>query len=81
MASSLSHDTFTALVARAANHEDRRTRLQAEIDRLQQELTLLREELRIKDARMARLHPHRRPYVASGRPHRKPLYRRSRGIR
>jgi len=61
----LSHYTFTSLVARAANDPNRRTRLQAEIDRLQQELALLQEELRIKDARMARLHPHRRPFYTS----------------
>lgn len=34
----------------------------AEIDRRDQEIALLREELRIKDARMASLHPHRRPH-------------------
>jgi len=58
----LSHYSFTALLAGAAHDRNRPTRLQAEIDRLQQELALLQEELRIKDARMARLHPHRRPF-------------------
>jgi len=58
----LGHYGFTAFLARAAVARDRRTRLQGEVDRLQQELALLREELRIKDARMARLHPHRRPF-------------------
>ena len=58
----LSHYAFTSLVARASHAPKRRTRVQAEIDRLQQELALLQEELRIKDARMARLHPHRRPF-------------------
>jgi hypothetical protein len=36
-------------------------RLTAEKDRLEQELALLREEIRIKDARMTRLAAHRRP--------------------
>ena len=58
----LSHYTFASLVARAAHNRDCRTRLRAEIDRLHQELVLLQDELRIKDARMARLHPHRRPF-------------------
>jgi transcriptional regulator with XRE-family HTH domain len=58
----LSHYSFTARLARAAHDRNRPTRLQAEIDRLQQELALLQEELRIKDDRMARLHPHRRPF-------------------
>ena len=58
----LSHYTFTALVARAASARDRRTRLQAEIERLDEEFVLLQEEMRIKDARMERLVPHRRPF-------------------
>ena len=37
-------------------------RLAAENDRLKQENQLLREEIRIKDARMAKIDPHRRPY-------------------
>ncbi len=58
----LSHYTFTALVARAANDRHRRTRPRAEIDRLEHEIALLTEELRIKDARMNRVPPHRRPH-------------------
>ena len=58
----LSHYTFTALVARAANDRHRRTRLRAEIDRLNHEIALLQEELRIKGARMARVPPRRRPH-------------------
>ena len=46
----------------AANSPNSRIRLKAELDRAQQEITLLREELRIKDVRMAQLAPHRRPY-------------------
>src|SRR6266571_2508803 len=37
-------------------------RQQAEEDRLQQEIQLLREEIRIKDARMEQLEAHRRPH-------------------
>ncbi len=48
----LSHYTFIVLVARAANDRNRRTRIRAEIDRLEHEIALLTEELRIKDARM-----------------------------
>ncbi len=58
----LSHYAFTAMVARAANERSRRTRFRAEIDRLNHELALLREELRIKNARMKRVPPHRRPH-------------------
>ena len=58
----LSHFTFTAMVARAAKSRSRRARLLAEIDHLSHELALLQEELRIKNARMARVPPHRRPH-------------------
>ena len=58
----LSHYTFTALLARAALSKNRQVRLQAQIDRLSQESALLQEELRIKDARMERVPPHRRPH-------------------
>jgi putative transposase len=58
----LSHYTFTALVARAARARDRQTRLQAEIERLEHELALLQDEMRIKDSRMARVPAHRRPF-------------------
>jgi hypothetical protein len=37
-------------------------RQQAEVGRLCQEIQLLREEIRIKDARMEQLEPHRRPH-------------------
>jgi predicted RNA polymerase sigma factor len=37
-------------------------RQQAEEDRLQQEVYLLREEIRIKDARMEHIEAHRRPH-------------------
>ncbi len=48
----------------AANSSNARIRLKAELDRAHQEITLLREEVRIKDVRMAQLSPHRRPYYA-----------------
>lgn len=38
-----------------------RVRFQAELDRARQEIVLLREELRIKDARMNQIPAHRRP--------------------
>mgnify|MGYP000234920193 FL=1 len=46
----------------AADSRNARMRLQAENDRLQQEISLLNEELRIKDARMSRIDPRRRPH-------------------
>ncbi len=46
----------------AANSINARIRLQAERDRAVEELALLREEARIKDARMAMISPHRRPH-------------------
>ena len=58
----LSHYAFTGMLARAANSRNRTTRLRTEIDRLDLELALLREELRIKDARMERVPPQRRPH-------------------
>ena len=46
----------------AENHYDARIRLQAENERLRSEVELLREEMRIKDARMDTIPPHRRPH-------------------
>ena len=43
----------------AANSINARVRLAADNDRLNQDNQLLREELRIKDARIARLNPRR----------------------
>ncbi len=45
----------------AADSVNARVRLRAENQRLRDEVALLREEVRIKDARMARIDPHRRP--------------------
>ena len=46
----------------AADSPNARVRLRAEGNRSQQDAALLREEMRIKDARMARIPPHRRPF-------------------
>ena len=46
----------------AADSLNTRVRMKAERDRANQELLLLREEIRIKDARLARIDPHRRPH-------------------
>ena len=58
----LGHYSFTVLLARAALSKKSQARLQAEIDRLGHEIALLQEEFRIKDARMSRVPPHRRPH-------------------
>ena len=47
---------------RAATSRIKRVRLRAYINRLEQELALVREELRIKDARLRRIPAHRRPH-------------------
>lgn len=49
----------------ASNSLNPRLRLRAENDRLQQEIALLREEIRIKDARMMLITPQRRPHYAA----------------
>ncbi len=59
---SLAHYAITYARGWAANSINARVRLAADNDRLKQEIQLLREELRIKDARMAKIDPHRRPY-------------------
>ena len=46
----------------AADSANGRPHLKAENHGLRQELALVREEIRIKDSRMARIDPHRRPY-------------------
>ncbi len=46
----------------AADSPNSRVRLTAELDRAEQEIALRQEEIRIKDARMARLPPYRHPY-------------------
>jgi hypothetical protein len=46
----------------AANCPNARIRLKAELDRAKQEIALLREQMRIKDARMASIPPQCRPH-------------------
>jgi len=46
----------------AANSPNSRIRLKAELDRAHQQIALWREEVRIKDVRMGRIDPHRRPH-------------------
>ena len=46
----------------AADSTNQRVRLKAENDRLTQEVAQLREEIRIKDVRMAQIDPKRRPH-------------------
>jgi hypothetical protein len=48
----------------AADSSNARVRLAVENERLLQDIALLREELSIKDARMARIAPKRRPHYA-----------------
>ena len=53
---------FTKTLSWAADSFNPRLRFQAELERLRQEISLLREEIRIKDLRMEQIGPHRRPY-------------------
>ena len=46
----------------AADSANARVRLKARVEQLEQELACLREEVRIKDARMSSITPHKRPH-------------------
>ena len=59
---SLSHYAIVYARAWAADSINARVRLAAENDRLHQECALLREELRLKDTRIAQIVPQRRPH-------------------
>ena len=59
---SMSNVVFAVTRSHAENHFNARVRLQAENDRLSREVALLVEELRIKDTRMLRIPPQRRPH-------------------
>ena len=59
---SLAQFSLTHTRSWAANGFNARIRLKAENDRLRQELALLQEEMRIKDARMQRIPAQRRPH-------------------
>ena len=60
----LSLAQYTAVYTRswAADSANQRVRLKADLDRADQENALLGEEMRIKDVRLARIDPHRRPH-------------------
>ena len=58
----LAHYAIVYARAWAADSINARVRLAAENDRLREESGLLREELRIKDSRMAQIAPQRRPH-------------------
>ena len=61
---SLAHFALTQVRGWAANSPIHRVRLAAELDQLNSEIAMLREEIRIKDARLATLVPHRRPHYS-----------------
>ncbi len=62
---SLARYCMAAMSGKAATSHDHLIRWQTRIEQLEHDNSLLREEMRIKDKRMLRLSPHRRPYYAS----------------
>ena len=58
----MAHYAIVYARAWAADSINARVRLSAENDRLQEACALLREELRIKDTRIAQIAPQRRPH-------------------
>jgi putative transposase len=60
----LAHTSLTHARSVAANSINARIRLKEEIDRLRNEISLLGEESRIKDARMEQIPAQRRPHYA-----------------
>ena len=59
---SLAHYAVTYARGWAANSLNARVRLQAKLSTALDEIAKLREELRIKDVRMTRIEPHKRPH-------------------
>jgi len=59
---SLAQYTTIYTLGWAADSSNQRVRLKSDLDRANQDIALLREELRIKDARLARIDPHGRPH-------------------
>jgi hypothetical protein len=59
---SLAHFVLVTTRSWAANSANERVRLAAKSDQFEHEITLLREEIRIKDARLARIPPPQRPH-------------------
>ena len=62
---SLARYCLASIQGKAATSRSPRVRHEGRIDQFEQDNSLLQEELRIKDARMLNLSPHRRPYYAS----------------
>ncbi len=63
---SLAHYAIVRARGRAAGGAPSQERFSAQNERLREECALLREEIRIKDLRMAQIPPHKRPRY---RPH------------
>ena len=59
---SVASTALTRAWASGASSRRRATRVQAELDRVETEIALLKEELAIKNDRMARVPPRRRPH-------------------
>ena len=59
---SLAHLAIVHARGWAANSINKRVRMAAEIERVRAEIALLKEDIRIKDARMRKIDPHRRPF-------------------
>jgi len=60
---SLAYCAMTYTRGSAANSRNSRIRLAADVDRLENEVALLKETMGHKDARMMKIAPHRRPLV------------------
>jgi hypothetical protein len=61
---SLAHYALVHTRSRAVNGRNHRARLAAKCDQLDHEVRLLRDEIRIKDARLVRIPADRRPHYA-----------------
>ena len=76
----LAHLVVTHVHGWCADRQLRRVRLAAECERLRSEVALLREELRIKDARLARIPARNRPHLSFPNIRSRRLPRTSHGI-
>jgi len=63
-ACSLAHLVIVHARGWAANSINKRVRLATDLERARAEVALLKEEIRIKDARMRKIDPHHRPFYA-----------------
>ncbi|MGE3805708.1 MAG: hypothetical protein AB7K24_13610 [Gemmataceae bacterium] len=59
---SLAHYALVSARGRSAGSADKRRRSAVSCDQLEQEIALLREEMRIKNARLARIPANQRPH-------------------